>query len=199
MKSGIIKCKICVYSDEEAKIVPDEKEFNKGGIMPPLKTYGKKKSKVIDMDDLENLKNETEEEPEPEPIIAPKDMYTIVAVVYMSKGLIAAESSGVSDPFVQIKYENQTKETSYKSNTMNGIWNETLQFAPVRMDLNDIATWPVFQINVIDHNRVFDDFPLGYNYLWLCNSAYTLNDIEAREPNGINYFYRNQINNKVNY
>ena len=182
MKSGIIKCKICVYSDEEAKIVPDEKEFNKGGIMPPLKTYGKKKSKVIDMDDLENLKNETEEEPEPEPIIAPKDMYTIVAVVYMSKGLIAAESSGVSDPFVQIKYENQTKETSYKSNTMNGIWNETLQFAPVRMDLNDIATWPVFQINVIDHNRVFDDFPLGYNYLWLCNSAYTLNDIEAREP-----------------
>ena len=65
---------------------------------------------------------------------------------------------------------------------MNGIWNETLQFAPVRMDLNDIATWPVFQINVIDHNRVFDDFPLGYNYLWLCNAAYTMNDIEGREP-----------------
>ena len=45
MKSGIIKCKICVYSDEEAKIVPDEKEFNKGGIMPPLKTTEKRHQK----------------------------------------------------------------------------------------------------------------------------------------------------------
>ena len=180
--SGIIKCKICVYSDSEINLIPSEKEFKQGGIMPPLPTLGKKVSKVIDMDDLENLKDEKEEEPEPEPVLNVKDNYTIVAVVYMSKGLVAAESSGVSDPFVEIKYENQTLKTHVKNNTMNGIWNEKLEFQPVRMKLDDIATWPVFQVNVIDYNKIMADLPLGYNYLWLCNSAYTLNDTQSREP-----------------
>ena len=181
-KSGIIKCKICVYSDNETNLIPTEKEFKAGGIMPPLKTLGKKVSKVFDIDDFENLKNEKEEEPEPEPIADTKNLYTIIAVVYMSKGLVAAESSGTSDPYVEIKYEDQSHETSRKNNTMNGIWNEKLEFPGIRMDLNDIATWPVFQVSVIDYNRFKSHLPLGYNYLWLCNSAYTLNDIESREP-----------------
>ena len=181
-KSGIIKCKICVYAENETNLIPTEKEFKKGGIMPPLKTFGKKPSKVIDIDDLENLKNENEPEPEPEPIVNPKDLYTIIAVVYMSKGLVSAESSGVSDPFVEIKCEDQSKQTNVKDNTMNGIWNETLEFKSIRMDLNDIATWPVFQVSVFDYNKYKSNLPLAYNYLWLCNSSYTLNDVQVREP-----------------
>ena len=53
-KSGIIKCKICVYSDNETNLIPTEKEFKAGGIMPPLKTLGKKVSKVFDIDDFCN-------------------------------------------------------------------------------------------------------------------------------------------------
>ena len=182
MISGIIKCKICVYNDGEKKLIPTEKEFNEGGIMPLLKTFGKKPSKVLDMDDLENLKDE-EDEPEPEPIINDnKNTFTILALVYMSRGLVSAESSGVSDPFVRIKYEDQTHDTHAKNNTMNGIWNEKLEFKNIRMKLDDITTWPIFQIAVFDKNKVKSNVPLGYNYLWLNDSAYTLNDAELREP-----------------
>ena len=114
-------------------MITTEKEFKAGGIMPPLKTLGKKVSKVFDIDDFENLKNEKEEEPEPEPIADIKNSYTIIAVVYMSKGLVAAESSGTSDPYVEIKYEDQSHETSRKNNTMNGIWNEKLEFPGIRI------------------------------------------------------------------
>ena len=182
MMSGIVKCKICVYSDGEKNLIPTEKEFNEGGIMPLLKTFGKKPSKVIDMDDLENLKDE-DDEPEPEPIIVDnKNSYTIVPVVYMSRGLVSAESSGLSDPFVQMKYDNQTVKTAVKNNTMNGIWNEKLEFKNIRMKLDDDTTWPIFQLSVFDNNKYTSNIPLGYNYLWLNNSAYTINDAELREP-----------------
>ena len=184
MISGIIKCKICVYNDGEKNLIPTEKEFNEGGIMPLLKTFGKKPSKAIDMDDLENLNDEDDEpEPEPEPIIADtKNSFSIVAVIYMSRGLVSAESSGTSDPFVRIKYDNQTIESTTKNNTMNGIWNEKYEFKNIRMKLDDITTWPIFQVSVFDRNTFSANFPLGYNYLWLSNSAYTINDAELREP-----------------
>ena len=119
--------------------------------MPLLKTFGKKPSKAIDMDDLENLNDEDDEpEPEPEPIIADtKNSFSIVAVIYMSRGLVSAESSGTSDPFVRIKYDNQTIESTTKNNTMNGIWNEKYEFKNIRMKLDDITTWPIFQVSVL--------------------------------------------------
>jgi len=187
-KSGIIKCKICVYSDNETNLIPTEKEFKAGGIMPPLKTLGKKVSKVFDIDDFENLKNEKEEEPEPEPIADIKNSYTIIAVVYMSKGLVAAESSGTSDPYVEIKYEDQSHETSRKNNTMNGIWNEQLIFSDIYMDFNDYSTWPIFLLSVFDYNKIKSNVPLGYNYVWLSNAAYSINDTALREPKWHNLF-----------
>ena len=190
-KSGIVKCKICVYDiKDKSGDIPTDEEMKKGGIMPPLKTLIKKTSTVIDdVDDLEDLKKE-EDIPQPEPISVSdnKNMYTIIVVVYMSKGLVAAESSGVSDPYVVFKYENQTKETTAKNNTMNGIWNEKLEFRNIRMNYDEIETWPIFQVSVIDKNTVFSDVPLGYNYLWLCNSAYVKNDIHQREPKWHNLF-----------
>ena len=188
--SGIVKCKIFLYNTlTEGNLAPSEKEFKKGGLVPPLKTLTKQFSKIVEVedDDIESLLGKKEEpkiqqpEPEPEPAQQVKNI-TVVAVVYMSKGLVAAESSGKSDPYVQIKYDDKTEKTSYKDNTMNGIWNEKLVFSNIRMDLEDISTWPIFQVTVFDYNRGSSHKPLGYNYLWLCNSAYTLNDLEAREP-----------------
>ena len=48
--------------------------------------------------------------------------YKIAAVVYMSKGLVAAESDGTSDPFVQLTYGSNKPQTSVKNNTMNCIF-----------------------------------------------------------------------------
>lgn len=168
-------------------MAPTEKEFKMGGLVPPLKTLLKRQeSKVHDVDDFESLLNKNkppEPEPEPEPVKENKvKNVTIIAVVYMSKELVAAESNGKSDPYVQFKFDDRTLQTTVKDNTMNGIWNEKLVFNDVRIDLDDIATWPIFQVTVYDYNKGTNDKPLGYNYLWLCNAAYTMNDIEGREP-----------------
>ena len=187
-KSGIVKCKIFVNNTKtEAELAPTEKEFKMGGLVPPLKTLLKRQeSKVHDVDDFESLLNKNkpqEPEPEPEPVKENKvKNVTIIAVVYMSKELVAAESNGKSDPYVQFKFDDRTLQTTVKDNTMNGIWNEKLVFNDVRIDLDDIATWPIFQVTVYDYNKGTNDKPLGYNYLWLCNAAYTMNDIEGREP-----------------
>ena len=186
-KSGIVKCKICVSNTTtENNLIPTVAEFKKGGLVPHLKTlFQRQESKEHDINDFESLLNKgplPEPEPEPEPENHNIKNVTVIAVVYMSKELIAAESNGKSDPYVQFKLEEQTEKTTVKDNTMNGIWNEKLVFKDIRIDLDDIATWPIFQVTVFDYNRGIADKPLGYNYLWLCNASYTMNDLEAREP-----------------
>ena len=176
MKSGILKCKICVYNQADDKDIPTEKEFNQGGIMPALRTLNDKSSAIIEEDDLENLLDEKAEEPEPVFLQQTDNFFTIAAVVYMSKGLVAAESNGTSDPFVVLRCGDKKLQTSVKNNTMNGIWNELLVFNDIIMDINDKATWPIFLLNVFDYNRIKSNIPLGYNYVWLSNGAYLLNE-----------------------
>ena len=173
-KSGIIKCKICLYhSENEVNLIPKEREFSKGGrsfkIFKTLtnNTYFEEH----DSDESENLKP-----------------YTVIAVVYMSKGLISAESNGTSDPFVRITLDGREKSTSVKNNTMNGVWNEKLEFKNVLIDLNDRSTWPIFYLNVFDYNQIKSNVPLGYNYVWLCNAGYALNDTNLCTPKWHNLF-----------
>ena len=187
MKSGILKCKIFVYNQADDKDIPSDKEFNQGGMMPGLKTLNNNPSQVIEEDDLENLLNEKEEEPEP--VFNPQNdnFYTIAAIVYMSKGLVAAESNGTSDPFVRLTFGDKKLQTSVKNNTMNGIWNELLLFSDVIMDINDKATWPIFLLSVFDYNKIKSNVPLGYNYVWLSNAAYLINEdldnLQKKKPN----------------
>ena len=114
--------------------------------------------------------------------------YTIVAVVYMSKELIAADSDGTSDPYVVLTLGKTEKKTSIKNNTVNGIWNEKLEFSNVVFNLEDKSTWPVFLLNVMDHNKILSNVCIGYNYLWLSNAAYTLNDTQLVRPRWHNLF-----------
>ena len=180
MKSGILKCKILVYNQAEDTNIPSEKEFNQGGLVSTLKTLSQNNIvEASDEDDLEALlddnKPSIQQQPQQQLDIGQSKFYTIAAVVYMSKGLIAAESNGTSDPFVILTYGSNKLQTSVKNNTMNGIWNELLVFTDVLMNLNDKATWPIFLLNVFDYNNIKSNVPLGYNYVWLCNSAYAIN------------------------
>ena len=176
MKSGILKCKIFVYNQAVDKNIPSEKEFNKGGIVQNLKSLNNKTSKVIEEDDLENILNEDKEEPPQEIGGGDAKFYTIAAIVYMSKGLVAAESSGTSDPFVTLTLGSSQLKTSVKNNTMNGIWNELLVFKDVLMNIDDKTTWPIFLLSVFDYNKIKSDIPLGYNYVWLSNGAHAINE-----------------------
>jgi hypothetical protein len=100
----------------------------------------------------------------------------------MSKGLVAAESNGTSDPFVSLTFGNQTLKTKVKNNTMNGVWNELLEFRNINMDIDDQTTWPVFLLSVFDYNKIKSDVPLGYNYLWLSNTHYSFNKFDLIRP-----------------
>ena len=66
---------------------------------------------------------------------------------------------------------------------MNGIWNELLIFNDVLMNLNDKTSWPIFLLNVFDYNKIKSNVPLGYNYVWLCSSAYAINETLIKLPN----------------
>ena len=170
-KSGIIKCKICFYhSEKDLNSIPKEKDFLSGG----------KNFQV-----LKTLNNMFMDESESKDNLKP---YTIIAVVYMSKGLISAESNGTSDPFVRLTLDGKEMCTSVKNNTMNGVWNEKLEFSNVLMDLNDYSTWPIFLLNVFDYNQLLSNVPLGYNYLWLCSAGYSLNDTALCTPKWHNLF-----------
>jgi len=190
MKSGILKCKLCVYNQAIDKDIPTEKEFNQGGILGPLKSIGQKQNEIIEDEDLENILGNEEkvELPQENFDAGEAKFYTVVAIVYMSKGLVAAESDGTSDPFVTLTLGNNKLQTSVKNNTMNGIWNEQLVFSQVYMNIKDYSTWPIFLLNVFDYNRIKSNVPLGYNYVWLCNGAYSINDTELREPKWHNLF-----------
>ena len=100
----------------------------------------------------------------------------------MSKDLIAAESNGTSDPYVTLSLGNKELSTTAKHNTMNGVWNEILEYEQVYMDIKDQRTWPVFSLNVLDKNKVLKDVPLGYNYIWLSNTHFSVNSFELIKP-----------------
>ena len=186
MKSGILKCKIFVYNPDVDKDIPSEKEFNSDGAAPQLVTLNSQPSKVLEAEDGD-LENFLHEEVVEEPPLFQIDntsykYYTVVAVVYMSKGLVAAESDGTSDPFVTLTYGGDKLSTSVKNNTMNGIWNEKLVFKNVYMDIKDYKSWPIFLLSVFDYNKIKSNVPLGYNYVWLCNGAYAINNTKINEP-----------------
>ena len=182
MLSGLVKIKICVINQKTDKI--DMKEFTSDA---PVSSVAAPQEEEDDEDDLEALVAKEKKGIVVEKKIEQKK-YTIIAVIYMSRYLIAADSNGTSDPFVVLTIGEQTKKTSVKHNTTNGIWNEKLEFTNIPFDLADKATWPIFLCNVIDHNKILSNTPIGYNYLWLSESAYTLNDTALVRPKWHNLF-----------
>ena len=159
--SGLLKCKICLFNEKlDKEKIPNIKEFEQGGQFQ-LASLGTG-SKFLGGGGMQ--------------------YYKIIAVIYMSKGLVAAESNGTSDPFVVLKLGSKEEQTNYKQNTMNGVWNEMKEFNEIYMDINDKRTWPVFLLSVWDHNKITSAVPLGYNYLWLSNSHFRVNSFELVKP-----------------
>ena len=164
MKSGILKCKICLYNpqiDNKLDLTGFELDGADKFKFRTIESGGTFNNQQIDLSSKK---------------------HTIVAVVYMSRGLVCAESNRASDPFVTLTLGSQTEKTSVKNNTMNGVWNEKLVFNDVYMDFEDQTTWPVFLLNVYDFNKILSDVPLGYNYIWLCNANYHFNNFELVKP-----------------
>ena len=110
-----------------------------------------------------------------------KDLYTVVCVVYMCRYLVSQDSSGNNDPYVRITCVNEKRTTSTKHETINGIWNETLIFDGVQLDLKKKSTWPILLAEVLDYDSGKDDL-LGSSYIWLSDSPYRINDTTLIKP-----------------
>ena len=110
------------------------------------------------------------------------DTYTVVCVVYMCRYLISSDGNGTNDPFVRITCVDDTKETSVKHETINGIWNEKLIFDAVSLDLNKKSSWPILLAEVYDYNKYKSDNLLGSSYVWLSDSPYRYNSTDLIQP-----------------
>ena len=76
----------------------------------------------------------------------------------------------------------ETLKTTIKSSTINGIWNETFEFDNILMDIADSSTWPIFLLTVMNYNKILSNVAIGYNYVMLCDSAYTVNSKDLIKP-----------------
>ena len=73
----------------------------------------------------------------------------VVCVVYMCRYLISSDNNGNNDPYVRITCVDDKRETSIKHETINGIWNESLVFDGVQLDLDKKSTLPLWSKKVI--------------------------------------------------
>ena len=142
-----------------------------------------------DDDDLENMLNEDKNNEiqyqQPQDLLNQKQgdfkFYTVVACVYMSRYLIAGDSTGLSDPYCRISINGETRETTIRYKCVNGIWNEKLVFDTVSFNYKDHSTWPVMLLTVMDKDLTSSDM-LGYSYIWLSDTNYKYNSPEKIRP-----------------
>ena len=109
--------------------------------------------------------------------------YSIVACVYMTRYLIAGDSSGMSDPYTEITIAGESHKTSTRKKCINGIWNEKLVFSS-RFVYNDQATWPLILVKVMDEDSESNDKyneMLGYTYIFL-NEKTSFNNSRKVKP-----------------
>ena len=174
MESGIIKMKICVVNTKVDKEF-DVSEFTNPHFHNAQLINSNNNPEVEDLEEMFGRESRISMNPNAK-------NFTIVAIIYMSKGLISADSNGTSDPFVTLSLGSKTLKTTIKSSTINGIWNETFEFDNILMDIADSSTWPIFLLTVMNYNKILSNVAIGYNYVMLCDSSYTLNSKDLIRP-----------------
>ena len=196
--SGIVKIKIKLFNraldpsdkcDLSGFKEGDEFESNKAqmGINSILSgssqaNYGEEDDDLENM--LEGRKEIVNEEMNQEAIkeeVGEFKYYTIVACVYMSRYLIAGDSTGLSDPYCEITINGEKRTTAVRNKCVNGIWNEKLIFDTVSFNYKELSTWPVMLITVLDKDLTSSD-TLGYTYLWLQDTNYSYNSPKNIKP-----------------
>ena len=185
MNAGIIKCKICVHRDKEIDLIPSEKEFNQGGILEELLDQPSKK-KVVEIDDLElELMNDV-----PKPASQQddnKNKFNIIGILNVKKDLIDQVKIPNSEIFIAIKYGEKNLKVDLKNINGNNMYTEKFEFKEIKMSLDDITTWPIFQVSFVRDNKDKDTLEnIGYNYIWLFDSSYALNDTQIINPKFLN-------------
>ena len=196
--SGIVKVKIKLFNralddkekcDTSAFKDGDEYGGSKGNVgINNILSGGSQSNDFGEEDDLEamlNDNNKVEINPEENQDILKQTgefkYYTVVACVYMTRYLVAGDSSGLSDPYCVISINGETRQTEVRNKCVNGIWNEKLIFDTVNFNYKDQATWPAMLLTVMDKDYTSSDM-LGYSYIWLSDTNYSYNSPKKIKP-----------------
>ncbi|KAG8441622.1 hypothetical protein GDO86_010709 [Hymenochirus boettgeri] len=85
-------------------------------------------------------------------------MFQLRAHMYQARGLIAADSSGLSDPFAKVTFVSHCQTTKIISQTLSPTWNQMLLFNNIALygELRDISQDPP---NIVI--ELYDDDALG--------------------------------------
>uniref|UniRef100_A0AC11B0N8 Uncharacterized protein n=1 Tax=Ovis aries TaxID=9940 RepID=A0AC11B0N8_SHEEP len=90
--------------------------------------------------------------------------FQLRAHLYQARGVLAADDSGLSDPFARVLISTQCQTTRVLEQTLSPLWNELLVFDQLIVDgrrehLQDEP--PLVIVNVFDHNKFGPDVFLG--------------------------------------
>ena len=194
--SGIVKVKIKLFNrvlDPKEKCdttaFKDGDEFGAKNIKMGINNIlqgGEEMPSIGDNEDLEKMLDNNNIQNEEKVNLLNKNkgefkFYTVVACVYMSRYLIAGDSTGLSDPYCIITINGEKRETSIKNKCVNGIWNEKLVFDTVSFDYKEQSTWPAMLITIMDKDITSSDM-LGYSYIWLTDTNYSYNVFKKIKP-----------------
>ncbi|NXD20077.1 FR1L6 protein, partial [Spelaeornis formosus] len=72
------------------------------------------------------------------------NLFQLRAHMYQARGLIAADSTGLSDPFAKVTFTSRCQTTKIISQTLSPTWNQTLLFNSIVLhgDKEEIAQFP---------------------------------------------------------
>ncbi|KAJ8004431.1 hypothetical protein DPEC_G00135640 [Dallia pectoralis] len=87
-----------------------------------------------------------------------KHQFQLRAHMYQARGLIAADSTGLSDPFARVTFLTNSQNTAIINQTLTPTWNQMLLFNRIMLygDLKDLAKEPPCVVI-----EVYDDDALG--------------------------------------
>ncbi|MGH0131041.1 UNVERIFIED_CONTAM: hypothetical protein FKN15_052731 [Acipenser sinensis] len=91
-------------------------------------------------------------------IYTSQHMFQLRAHMYQARGLIAADNTGLSDPFAKVSFGSQSQSTMILNQTLTPTWNQMLLFnnIPLHGEVKDIA-WDPPPIVI----ELYDDDALG--------------------------------------
>ncbi|XP_043922113.1 otoferlin-like [Protopterus annectens] len=85
-----------------------------------------------------------------------KHEYQLRAHIFQARGLLAADDTGLSDPFARVLFSNFSQSTEVVENTLSPTWDQTLVFQNVTIygDPNDTENKPpVITVEIYDYDR----------------------------------------------
>ncbi|XP_051565030.1 fer-1-like protein 6 [Myxocyprinus asiaticus] len=113
--------------------------------------------------ELERLSSEDTSGPPPENLLySEQHMFQLRAHIYQARGLIAADNTGLSDPFAWVSFLSNSQSTGIIKQTLTPTWNQMLLFKNISLcgGLHEIVQEPPTVVI-----EVYDDDAVGTEYL----------------------------------